>query len=72
MNSYGNAAVIFDDSGSDDENCEFDVEEDYKGQAFSLKFSSPGENSSLIPLDNLMLGALNKGVMKYNISPFPN
>ncbi|KAH0988560.1 hypothetical protein GBA52_000043 [Prunus armeniaca] len=53
MNSYGNAAVIFDDSGSDDDNCEFYVEEDYKGQEFSLKFSSPGGNSSSIPLDNL-------------------
>ncbi|CAB4267670.1 unnamed protein product [Prunus armeniaca] len=53
MNSYGNAAVIFDDSGSDGDNCEFYVEEDYKGQEFSLKFSSPGGNSSSIPLDNL-------------------
>ncbi|XP_008242538.1 PREDICTED: uncharacterized protein LOC103340855 [Prunus mume] len=52
MNSYGNAAVIFDDwFSSDDDNCEFDVEEDYKGQEFSLKFSSPGGNSSSILLD---------------------
>ncbi|KAM5547459.1 putative secreted beta-glucosidase adg3 [Rosa sericea] len=37
MNSEGNAPLVFDDSGSDDDN--------YKGQESSLFFSSPARNS---------------------------
>ena len=43
-NSYGNAALVFDDSGSDDDKYKFDVE-DNKGQESSLFFPSPDRNS---------------------------
>ncbi|KAL6274535.1 hypothetical protein ACE6H2_025227 [Prunus campanulata] len=45
MNSYGNAALVFDDSGSDDDKYKFDVE-DFKGQESSFYFPSPNRNSS--------------------------
>ncbi|ONH97850.1 hypothetical protein PRUPE_7G214200 [Prunus persica] len=44
MNSYGNAALVFDDSGSDDDKYKFDVE-DFKGQESSFYFPSPDRNS---------------------------
>ncbi|KAM1062053.1 hypothetical protein ACFX14_026333 [Malus domestica] len=43
-NSYGNAALVFDDSGSDDDKSKFEVE-DNKGQESSLFFPSPDRNS---------------------------
>ncbi|CAN6541108.1 unnamed protein product [Malus baccata var. baccata] len=42
--SDGNAPLVFDESGSDDDKCKFDVE-DYKGQEPSLFFPSPDRNS---------------------------
>ncbi|XP_021807134.1 uncharacterized protein LOC110751022 [Prunus avium] len=45
MNSYGNAALVFDDSGSDDDKYKFEVE-DFKGQESSFYFPSPNRNSS--------------------------
>ncbi|CAL2274764.1 unnamed protein product [Prunus armeniaca] len=44
MNSFGNAALVFDDSDSDDDKYKFDVE-DFKGQESSFYFPSPNRNS---------------------------
>lgn len=41
-NSYDNAAMVFDEYGSDDDDYKFDVGNELKGQESSLHFSSPG------------------------------
>lgn len=45
-NSYDNAAVAFDDSGSDDDESKFDVEHTLSGRESSLHLSSEGRKSS--------------------------
>ncbi|KAF3454228.1 hypothetical protein FNV43_RR04675 [Rhamnella rubrinervis] len=51
INSRENATFVFDDSGSDDDNCKFDVE-DYKEQESNSYFSPPSRKSSMDLLTN--------------------
>ncbi|XP_059432106.1 uncharacterized protein LOC132165521 [Corylus avellana] len=51
-NSYDNAAMVFDDDGSDGDDYKFDVGNELNGQESSLYFSSPGRKSQANQLEN--------------------
>ncbi|KAL3036328.1 hypothetical protein AAZX31_01G003900 [Glycine max] len=50
--SYNDTTVVFDDSGSEDDDHKFDVDKKYNGEGSSLFVSSPASKSQVDPFEN--------------------
>ncbi|TKY44529.1 IST1-like protein [Spatholobus suberectus] len=50
--SYKDTSVVFDDSGSEDDDYKFNVNKKYNGEGSSLFISSPASKSQVDPLEN--------------------
>ncbi|XP_022752196.1 uncharacterized protein LOC111300865 [Durio zibethinus] len=49
IDSHDNASAVFDDYGSDIDECKFDLEEEHKVHEYSMNFSSPVQRSPTHP-----------------------
>ncbi|KAK6248661.1 hypothetical protein QUC31_020226 [Theobroma cacao] len=60
--SYDNASAVFDDYGSDNDGCNFDLEEEHKVHEYNMNFSSPGQRSPTHPFTSINSWSIEQNV----------